>query len=68
MSIAHERPEGEVPWYLLKSSILMISVTVLAILAIAFDYTTRDPVPAGGYRIVDNGTIVNGGGPEIHRE
>ena len=64
MSITDHRPAGEVPWYRLKSSIVMITVTVLAVLGLLLDPASDDIVPAASYRIVDNGTIMNGSAPQ----
>lgn len=67
MSITHDRPEGEAPWYLLKSSILMITVTILAIVGLAFDVVSRPDAPASGYRIIENGVISGGDRSETER-
>lgn len=60
MSIIDQRPAANVPWYRLKSSIVMITVSILAVLGILFDPAAQDIAPASGYRIVENGTITNG--------
>ena len=60
MSIADHRPAGDIPWYRLKSSIVMIVVTVLAVLGLVLDPASDDIAPAAGYRIVDSGTIMTG--------
>ena len=60
MSITDHRPAGDIPWYRLKSSIVMITVTILAVLALLLDPASDDILPASSYRIVDNGTIMNG--------
>ena len=60
MSIIDDRPRGDVPWYRLKSSILMFTVTIVAVLGILLDPASRDVPASAGYRIVDNGTISTG--------
>ncbi|MFZ3584869.1 hypothetical protein ACOI1H_22350 [Loktanella sp. DJP18] len=61
MSITHDRPEGDVPWYLLRSSILMITMTILAIAGIALDHVTQADAPATGYRTFENRAVTQGG-------
>ncbi|SHF27056.1 hypothetical protein SAMN05444339_104317 [Loktanella atrilutea] len=60
MSITHETPEADVPWYRMKSSILMIPVTLIALASVVLDYVGRDATPDSGFRLVENGTIMNG--------
>ncbi len=59
MSIANDTPESDLPWYRMKSSIMMITVTLIALASVVFDYTGRDNTPAAGFRLVENGTISN---------
>ena len=59
MSIANDTPESDLPWYRMKSSIVMITVTLIAFASVVFDYIGQDNAPAVGFRLVDNGTISN---------
>lgn len=59
MSTTDHAPTRDVPWYRLKSSVVMMTVTVLAVLGLLLDPASDDIVPASSYRIVDNGTIMN---------
>ncbi len=52
--------DGDLPWYQLRSSIMMITLTVVAVGGLALDYVAQDQAPVPAYRIVDNGTIVGG--------
>lgn len=61
MSITHDRPEGDVPWYLLRSSILMITMTILATVGIALDHVTQADAPAPAYRTFENRAVTPGG-------
>ncbi len=60
MTISNDNPDSDGPWYLWKSSIIMISVTIIAIASIAYDVLSQDAAPATGFRIIENGTIMSG--------
>jgi hypothetical protein len=60
MQTTESRPLGDVPWYQLRSSIVMITLTIVAFSGLVLDYAANDQTPVQGYRIVENGTIVGG--------
>lgn len=60
MQATDKRPARDVPWYQLRSSITMITLTIVAVGGLALDYVANDQTPVPGYRIVENGTIVGG--------
>ena len=64
MTIASDNPDSDGPWYLWKSSIVMISMTIIVSFSVAVDYLDQDMTPKSDLRIVENGTIVSGGSVE----
>ena len=64
MTIAHDNPDSDGPWYLWKSSIVMISMTIIVSISIAIDFLDQDMTPQSSFRIVENGTIMSGGSAE----
>ena len=59
MASTDDRTGTDVPWYRMRSSIVMITVSILAVMAILLDPLARDITPAATYRIVENGVIVH---------
>ena len=49
--------DHDVPWYQLKSSIVMITVTILAVIGVVLDPSAQEMTRASGFRIVESGAI-----------
>ncbi|SEN83544.1 hypothetical protein SAMN04488003_14210 [Loktanella fryxellensis] len=47
------------PWYMMRSSILMICVTVVGLIGIAADQFGGDSAPTGNFRVMENGIIIH---------
>lgn len=60
MTITNDHPESHVPWYMLRSSIMMIVATIITITGVAYDHVATDVAPPTGILLAENGKILNG--------
>ena len=59
MTITNDHAGDSSPWYLMKSSIVMIAATTVAVIIIGFEYLTADVSAPAVFQLNEDGRIVN---------